>query len=556
MKAKGYFWLLAGVLLTVLGFLMYIIIRQRFSWYLVGAEALILLVLLLLYVLYTKTVKPLEIIGSGMDLLRAQDFSSRLGLVGQQDADRIVDIFNKMMAQLKDERLHIREQNQFLDLLVKSSPMGVIILDFDDLISVINPAAVDMLGADETDALGKPVNEIGHGHLPHALVALEQGASATVRNDDGNIFKCSCADFLDRGFHHKFYLVEKMTDELLKAEKRAYAQVIRMMSHEVNNSMAGIASGLDTVREVMGDGLEGSQVVAKADGTQEGRMDALRVAQQGGQMDAQQGGRMDAQQEGQMVAQQEGQMLAQQGGQMVAKADDLKGVPNDGAQGAQTIAQQRDLDDGLQNVSDNVPNSGDIVLNASDAADIRSLLAVSSERCISLSAFISAFANVVKIPEPQFQQINLNDFISNRLRFFESLCESASPGKKISFDTHFSPSVGTVVIDPILMEQVIVNIIKNAAEAIESQGSICIETGFTQATPQHSATPTLVISDNGKGISAEAEGKLFTPFFSTKLNGQGIGLIVIRDILIKHHCGFSLRTRDDGWTRFEMVFVG
>mgnify|MGYP000202363752 CR=1 FL=1 len=81
------------------------------------------------FVFYRRIIKPLHIIGNGMELLKEQDFSSRLGKVGQTEADRVVDVFNKMMEQLKNERLHLREQNHFLDLLVNASPMGVIYVE-------------------------------------------------------------------------------------------------------------------------------------------------------------------------------------------------------------------------------------------------------------------------------------------------------------------------------------------------------------------------------------------------------------------------------------------
>jgi DNA-binding NtrC family response regulator len=68
---------------------------------------------------------PIEIspdaISNGMDLLRQQDFSSRLRWVGHKETDLLIDIFNKLMDQLKEERLHVREQNRFLDLLIKDS---------------------------------------------------------------------------------------------------------------------------------------------------------------------------------------------------------------------------------------------------------------------------------------------------------------------------------------------------------------------------------------------------------------------------------------------------
>lgn len=111
-------------------------------------EGVISFSLIVLFYFYRKVVKPLNSIASGMDLLREQDFSSRLASVGQAEADRIVEMFNRMMNQLKNERLRLREQNHFLDLLINVSPMGVIILTFDEQISMLNAAALrfwDML---------------------------------------------------------------------------------------------------------------------------------------------------------------------------------------------------------------------------------------------------------------------------------------------------------------------------------------------------------------------------------------------------------------------------
>ena len=67
-----------------------------------------LLGILLLVVFYRNVMRPLRSIANGVDLLRAQDFSSRLSHIGQREADRIVDMFNGMMASLKHERLKLR----------------------------------------------------------------------------------------------------------------------------------------------------------------------------------------------------------------------------------------------------------------------------------------------------------------------------------------------------------------------------------------------------------------------------------------------------------------
>ena len=117
------------------------------------SELLIVFLLVYLILFYRKIIKPLDTIGSGMELLREQDFSSRLTLVGQYEADRVVNVFNRMMEQLKNERLRLREQNHFLDLMINASPMGVIITTLDDEISQLNPMAIKMLGVRSLETL-------------------------------------------------------------------------------------------------------------------------------------------------------------------------------------------------------------------------------------------------------------------------------------------------------------------------------------------------------------------------------------------------------------------
>jgi len=85
-------------------------------------------------------------------------------------------------------------------------------------------------------------------------------------------------------------------------------------------------------------------------------------------------------------------------------------------------------------------------------------------------------------------------------------------------------------------------VVKNAVEAVEEGGWVNVK---TIANP-----PQLLIQDNGKGIAPEVQEKLFSPFFSTKANGQGIGLTMVREILLQHGFKFSLQTGADGVTTF------
>jgi len=436
MRIKGFFGILVFLLLVLGGGLLFLSSRLNMIYFYIG-EGLVLFILCYLPFFYRKIVKPLNSIGSGMELLREQDFSSRLSPVGQYEADRIVNVFNRMMEQLKNERLRLREQNNFLDLLIKASPMGVILTTLDEDLSELNPMAQKMLGVRQEDVLGKKMNEID-SPLAAELANVPKGETATVRLNDSNIYRCTHSSFIDRGFQHPFFLIESLTDEVMKAEKKAYEKVIRMIAHEVNNTTAGITSTLDTVEQALS--------------TEEG---------------------MD---------------------------------------------------------------------------DICDVMRVCTERCFSMSRFITRFADVVKIPEPTLTLVDLNDLAFTCKRFMEGMCTDRNIKLRLEIDE----TLKEVKMDASLFEQVLVNIIKNAAESIEHAPEGTIQQG--RVVVRTIAPTTIEVVDNGPGITKETEAKLFSPFFSTKPNGQGIGLVFIREVLTRHGCTFSLRTYSDGLTRFRIIF--
>lgn len=431
MKLRVYFYILAFILVLIFGLTLYENLGSM-SWISIAAEGLILLALFYLIFFYRKTVRPLETIGSGMDLLREQDFSSKLREVGQQEADRVVVIFNKMMSQLKNERLQLREQNQFLDLLIKASPMGVVVMDYDHRVTDLNPAAVKLLHLKSAeDIKGKSLAEIGRA-IPVDLSEVPMHETRSVGLSNGTVYKCTLESFIDRGFPRPFYLIESLTEEVRRAEKKAYEKVIRMISHEVNNTTAGITSTLDTVIE------------------------------------------------------------------------ELQLIP--------------------------------------EVQDMRQAMQVCVERCYGMSRFITNFADVVKIPKANPVPVNLNGLIKNLTRFMETLCLN----RDIRLVFEADEALPLIPLDVSLFEQVLLNIIQNSTESIERDGEIVITT--------RSRPATLTVADNGKGISKEVEKKIFNPFFSSKPQGQGIGLLFTREVLTRHGFQYSLLTHPDGWTRFIIRF--
>ena len=103
----------------------------------------------------------------------------------------------------------------------------------------------------------------------------------------------------------------------------------------------------------------------------------------------------------------------------------------------------------------------------------------------------------------------------------------------------FTPdaSAGEAYIDPMLMERVMINIVRNAAESIGDRPD-----GLIQIQTESNG---IKVTDNGRGISDETAEKLFTPFFSTKRPDRGLGLMLIADILRAHRARFSLATAPD-----------
>ena len=429
MRTK-YIFLILILLLLGLGIFIFSTLNLS-TEHLLLIEGVIGIALVFMIILYYQIIRPIHLITTGMDLLSGQDFNSRLKLVGQVDADKIVNVFNRIMSQLKHERLRLREQNIFLDLLIQASPMGVVIMTLDGEIDHINPMALKMMELNtHPDKSIKHLIELD-SPLAAELGEIPNNETKVIRLNDANIYKCSHSYFIDHGFKHPFYLIERMTDEVIHAEKRAYEKVIRMIAHEVNNSTAGITSTLDTI--------------------------------------------------------------------------------------SQALTEEKGME------------------------DICDMIRICIERCFSMSHFITRFADVVKIPEPTFQKASINDIATLCKRFMEGMCNE----RNIELNIELDAEVSKVQLDASLFEQVLVNIIKNAAESIQQNGNIWIRT---------IAPATIEVIDNGPGITKDTETKLFTPFFSTKSNGQGIGLVFIREALTLHDCKFSLKTGTDGLTRFRISF--
>lgn len=257
MGSRGYFRLIAILLLLVvaaaIAFALFAGEGSPQPWMYGVAQLIVIAVAVLLIVLYRKTIKPLNTLTGGIDLIKEQDFSTRLRPVRQRDADRIIELFNRMSDRLHNEELRIQEQNHFLDQLIAASPAGVLIMDIDHHVDSANPAMNRMLGIDSIGPYRGQLLQDTPLPLLRLLGTLQPDEGRILQTDPLHIYRCTHSSFMDRGFPHPFFMVEPMTEELYEAEKRGYKKVIRVISHEVNNTMAGITSALYAIQQTSTD---------------------------------------------------------------------------------------------------------------------------------------------------------------------------------------------------------------------------------------------------------------------------------------------------------------
>lgn len=402
-------------------------------WF-IATEVLVLFSIIISIYFFQSFFRRLTLIHAGIQSIRERDFTTKFVTVGQNELDQLLQVYNQMIDKLREERVKQQEQHFFLDRLIQASPSAILILDFEERLTHLNPAAIALLGLDASQVIGKKFQEIP-AKLAAELSGLQRNQAQTIRLNGIQTYKCQKAHFLDRGFQHYFILIEELTDEILKSERQAYEKVIRQMSHEINNSIGAVNSILNSILNFK----------------------------------------------------------------------------------TQIDVEIRD--------------------------DYTNALQVAIDRNTHLNRFMANFADVIRLPAPMKQRVNLHQLLQS----VQHLLSTGLEARRIKTTWHLASSEITMRFDAQQMEHVLVNILKNAMESIGENGEICI---ITRQQP----FPHLVIQDNGAGIPRENQARLFTPFFSTKKDGQGIGLTLIREILLNHGYNFSLETKESGFTEFRIDF--
>ena len=182
-----------------------------------------------------------------------------------------------------------------------------------------------------------------------------------------------------------------------------------------------------------------------------------------------------------------------------------------------------------------------------DLEDIHLAVQTIQRRSDGLIRFVNDFRSLTHTPEPKFQMVSVMELFDQITVLLRNEIES----NNIKFIVNVKPQNLALSIDPELIQQVLINLIKNAVQALEERENKIVE---LLAYQDEKNNTLFVLKDNGPGIDEEAQTKIFIPFFTTKKTGSGIGLSLSRQIMRQHNASISVKSKVDEGTEFILRF--
>ncbi len=359
-----------------------------------------------------------QAISDGIVSLKDRDFSVSIAPSPHPELRALVESYNGLGALLRAERQALYQRELLLDTVIQATPLSMVLTNAADRVVYSNVAARQaFLGGRKLEGLSfAELLQAAPDPLRQA-VANEGDSLFTVDTEgESEIYHLSQRAFLLNSQMHRLYLLKQMTRELSRQEVETWKKVIRVIAHELNNSLAPISS------------------------------------------------------------------LAHSGRQLAEHPD---------------------------------------------SAQLERVFRTIEDRAKHLHTFIDGYARFAKLPRPRPEEVDWGSFL-------RSLQQTAQ------FRLVEEPSKRTAVFDPTQIEQVLINLVKNAREAGAPEDSIDIHVA------EHAGGWRVQVLDRGSGMSDEILRSALLPFYSTKPSGAGLGLTICREVIEAHGGRFSLENRPDG----------
>ena len=367
----------------------------------------------------------LRVLAGSVVSFRDGDFSVSLAERRRDELGDLVHAHNELGRVLREERQHLFQRELLLDTVVQNSPTALLLVDAHEHVIYTNLAARALLNG------GQRMNGLNFDAvvaecpppLAAALASRHDGLFTVTLEGEEETFHLSQREVRLHGRTHRLLQIRRLTRELARQEVLTWKKVIRVISHELNNSLAPISS------------------------------------------------------------------LAHSG---------------------RTLAQRGDTER-LTTVFDTI-----------------------EERTRHLDGFIRGYAEFAKLPQPRFEEVTWAGFL-------------AQLGRHYAFRLAAPPPDALARFDRAQLEQVLINLLKNAHESGGLPGAVELSV-FARGNEVR-----IEVADRGEGMSDTVLANALLPFYSTKRSGSGLGLALAREIIEAHGGRIALANREGGGLAVTLI---
>ena len=385
------------------------------------------------------------------DSIRFSDFSTSFSDKSHgKSFEKLSNSFNQVIDEFKKNRAEKEEHYNYLQTVVQHINIGIICYGRDGKVDMYNNAAKRVFKKN----ILRNVNDLKNvkQELPEMLIKLKAGDKLLLKiftDDELKQLSLYATEFRMRGEDYVLVAFHDIHAELEEKEIESWQKLIRVLTHEIMNSITPISSLASTVNDMLIDRSDEKPELKKLE------------------------------------------------------EDDLESIVH--------------------------------------------ALSTIQNRSQGLLNFVDIYRNLTRIPKPNFRYFKVEEAFNRA----EQLLKTKMENLNIQCNCKVYPEDLMLTADPDLLDQVIINLILNAMDAVKDKDSA--EVSLIAYNNQSNRT-TIEVSDNGTGIKPDIIDKIFMPFFTSKKEGSGIGLSLSRQIMHLHKGSISVKSKLDKGTVFNLVF--
>lgn len=433
--------LLLGVFLAIVYFV------SKPYYYFTTIELIVLAILLIIELIYFVE-KGYRQLNNMLESVKEKDFNLTFSPVEQSKGfERLANLLNVITDSYRKVRIEKEVHYQFLNHIVDQVNQAMVCFDLQGKVTLSNRAAKNLLSTHNIFNVSS-FSSVDPA-LPQILMSLREGQEklmSFMKNGELHKYAASCTSLKLLDKKYKLVVLHDIRNTLQEQEHDSYRKLIRVLTHEIMNSVTPILS------------------------------------------------------------------LSQ------AMSESLKNEENS-----------------FRPLGELSPQESADLIEGYHAIEIRSR---------ALMRFVNDFKTLSKLPPPKLQNVEVEEMLRGLVTLQKSTIES----KGIDLVMTLSPSINNIRADKDLIEQVLINLLKNAFDATQNVNQPRIEIDVFE----NNGTVFISVSDNGVGIPLDNFDKVFVPFFSTKLDGSGIGLSLSHEIMRLHGGTITVRSEQGKGATFTI----